>query len=244
MKRGILLSFFLLSAINANAATQKQMAINEENRNFLELKEKEKEIQAITGVKYDVTKNLNEIKNVQIYYNTKDISISSSSIIKLDFHHAHFTKIYFPVGAVVVESKTSQEFKDNDIFSNRVELRPKPDLIQASVSISFIYKKKTYDVTIIANKYDVSNPRNNTDNVLYPKINLIIDNPLEPKEIIKKYRADYGKLPTNEFTAYKVGDKFYTIEYGDFNDDNPFNKPNLFVLFNQQIHKYKIALGD
>ena len=244
MKYGLLFTILVSLSASLFANAQKQQKIDEKNMEFLLLKEKEKQIQQINGVKYDVTKNLNEIKNVQIYMKTKDISISNTSIIKLDFHHAHFTKIYFPVGAVVVESKTTQEFKDNDIFSNRVELRPKADLIQASVSISFIYKKKTYDVTIIANKYDVSNTRNGTDNVLYPKINLVIDDVLNPNAIIKMYRKDYGKLPTDKFTAYRVGNKYYTIEYDDFDDNDPFNKPNLFVLYNQEIHKYKIALGD
>lgn len=237
----ILISFL---AIQLSANTQKQEKINQESQNFLELQEKEKEIQAVIGVTNDVKKNLNELKNMQIFMETKYISISNSPTIRLDLHPKHFTKLYFPKGAIVVESKSTQKFADNEIYSNRVELRPNDDLIQASISITYIYKKKTYDLTIIANKYDVSNNRNNSDNIFFPKISFTIEDTIKPKEIIKLYKKDYGRLPTLPFEAYRIGDKYFTITHEDFLNNDPLNKPNLFVIYNNKTYKYKISLGE
>lgn len=223
------------------ALTQKEQQNEEENRRLLELKEKEKIVQTVKGIEQDVKKNLNELKNFQISMSTKNISISNTSIIDIDFHHMHFTKIYFPTGTTIIEAKATMPMKDIEIFSNRLELRPNHDLLQGSISVSFIYKSKPYDITIIANKYDISSNRNAFDNVFYPKINIIIEEPTKPKDIIKKYREDYGTLPTKPLTFFEIGTKVYIIERGTFETNDPNNKPNLFVLHQGETIKYKIA---
>lgn len=228
--------------LQANTAEEKTKQIN---MAMYELIENEKEIQHIKGVELNVNKNLQDLKNIQIAMNTKNISILDSSIISLDFHHMHFTKLYFPIGTKVIEVKTSTEFLDKEMFSNRVELRPKDDLIQASVSISFIYNNKNYDITIIANKYDVSKKSNTIDNIFYPKIRFVVDKKLTPEEVLKRYRdSKDGKFPPdNSVTNFQIGNKIYTIEKDDF--ENTTKKPNLFVLHPiDKINKYRITLGE
>lgn len=246
MKFNILLALLLLlSTTNTYAVNEKQEAVDAQNQMLLELFEKENELQQIKGMQNEVNKNLNDLKNMQISTETKNISITNKSIIELDLHHVHFTKIYLPDGATIISSKSSTEFTNNDIFSNRVELRPTADLLQASISIMFVYNNKNYDVTIIANKYDISNHRNKGDNTFYPKVNFTIDTPIEPKNIIKSYRKDYDKLPDgNQPIFYKYDNKIYVIEKGEFKESSPTNKPNLYVLHDNKIHKYKITLGE
>ena len=228
----IVLSFLtsLLVIPNTYAATEKEQKINMENQRIIELLEKEKELQAIKGATMEVNKNLNDLKNMQISMKTKNISITNNSIIELDLHPIHFTKLYFPEGTTIFSSKPSTPFKDNTFFSNRVEIRPENDLLQASISISFIYENKTYDMTIIANKYDVSSNRNKADNIFYPKINFLIDKPLEAKEVIKAFKNDYGTLPEKEITKKKKKKKKKENEKDNFKKKDQNKKAKLFVL--------------
>lgn len=243
-KKALLLNLLIVCSVPSLAATQKEQAIIEENTKVLELYAKETELQQYAGIKQDVDKNLNELKNMQISMKTKNISISNNSIIQLDLHHIHFTKLYFPEGTTVVSSKPSTPFQDNSFFSNRVEIRPKNDLLQASISIMFVYKNKTYDITIVANKYDISNKRNKADNIFYPKVNLSIDEPLKTSDILKSYRRDYEKFPDKQITFYEMTNKIYVIEKGDFKTSSPTNKPNAVVLYENELQKYKITLGE
>lgn len=214
------------------------------NKQFLNLQKNEKEIQVIKGITTDVTKNLSELKNFQIQLKTKKINLTSSSIIELDLHYMHFTKIYFPHGTIVTEVKSSAPLKDKSIFSNKVEIRPKEDFIQASISISFFYDNKNYDITIIANRYDVSNKRNINDNKFYPKVELIITPPLTAVEVIKTYRADFGELPKKEVEQYSINNVIYTIQRSKFKKRNPLNKSSLSVFYNNETTKYKITQGS
>ncbi|MDY0292514.1 MAG: hypothetical protein RBR02_09300 [Desulfuromonadaceae bacterium] len=237
--------FFLILFIFFNLNLIAEDGVDEQfttSKNFIELYDKEKDIQHLEGMEYDVNKNLNLMKNMQLSLKSKTISIINTTIIKIELHPLYFTKIFLPKDANIINFQPSVPMRHINYKWNRAMIRPNPDLIGCNIDLTFEYKNKVYDVTIFADKYDVSRD-NSRDNVLYTKVILAMDNPLSPAETIELYRSSYGELPKEKLTYFQHNDIVYKIEYSDFNNKDPENSPNVQVLYNSDVFSYKVTNG-
>jgi hypothetical protein len=214
----------------------------EENKNFIELYDKEDQIQQVEGMQLDVNKNLSLLKNMQLALKPKTISIVNTTIIKLELHPIYFTKIFLPQGANIVNFEPSIPMRHLDFKWNRAKIRPNPDFVACNIDLTFEYEGRFYDVSIFVEKYDVSR-HNSEDNLFYPKILLTLNKPLSPIEVISLYRESYNELPKDELTYFQNKDLVYKIETGTLDDRNPLNTSNVEVLYSDKVFKYKVTNG-
>lgn len=223
-------------------------AIEEENpevvkyKEFLELNNKTEDIIKLEGMQLEVNKGLSLLKNVQISLNSKTVSITNTTIFQLDVHPEYSTKIFLPQGANILNFDPSTAVKGIWFKWNKAKIQMLPDFISCSIDLTFEYEKKIYDITIIAEKYNISK-KNNRDNIFYPKIILTLEKPLSPSEVLKLYKKCYGELPKKKATYFTHKEIIYKIEYDDFKAKNPMNDSNVEVIYENNIYKYKVTNG-
>lgn len=208
----------------------------------------EKDIQKMEGIKLHVNKNLSLLKNLQISLNSKIIPLHGTSIVQLELHPMHYTKIYLPKDSEIIYFKSAVPMKDITFKYNLATIRPNTDLIESSLDLRFKNGDQLYDVSIIASKYDVSKA-NAGDNLFYPKIILSLDKPLSPIDVIKTYRQSYGSLPKEKLTDIEHNNIAYKIEYSDFKYASPVNKNNVEILYfndygQPKNFKYRVTVGS
>jgi hypothetical protein len=229
----------LLSVVGA-ATTLPQ---NEVNDNIMFFGTNKQDIMDANKLKQDLMKSFNLLDNFQMSYYVKVIPITTT-IQKIELHPLYTTKIYLPSGSKVISApKSTSPFAEMNCYEgrNRCDVRPLPDLVSASIDITFTYENKIYDLTIIAELYDNSLSQNKKTNLFYPKIAFSFEKELEPTKVIQLYKQNYKELPTDKVSYFSYRGIVYKIELLTEQD---FLQVNATVLFNGEKYRYRVSTGE
>lgn len=203
----------------------------------------EKTYRDVEGFQLNANKNFRLLKNLQVSLHPKVVPLFGSTTIQIDLHPIYGTKVYLPKGAEIIKLFSTENMKELTHLYNRADIRPRADFVSCSIDITYLYNNKIFDVTVIANKYDVSK-LNNKDNIFYPKIILTLDKPLTPVDALKLYKQSYGDLPQESVVFFSHKNITYKIEKDSFVTPDPYHRPNATALYKGENHKYKISVGS